>query len=379
MIRKIIHVDMDAFYASIEQRDYPEYRGKPLAVGRAAERGVVAAASYEARKWGVRSAMPSMTAMSRCPGLIFVPARFDVYRDVSISIRKIFLNYTDLVEPLSLDEAYLDVTSNKFHVPSATLIARDIRRRIKKNTGLTASAGVSINKFLAKVASDYEKPDGLFVVPPEEAEAFAAGLTIEQFWGVGRVTAQKMHRLGIHTGSDLKRYEEAELIRLFGKAGSTYFWNARGIDFREVTPERIRKSLGAESTFEKDLDDALELQEKLLEIAKEVWERLERRYFAGRTITLKLKYADFREISRRKTLPEATRKFETFWAVAKELLAAAHPWHGTGWQYWQNGQDTQSIQNTRKIRLMGLSVSNAYEGGGMKYRQTLLDFGDEEA
>jgi DNA polymerase-4 len=188
-----------------------------------------------------------------------------------------------------------------------------------------------------------------------------------------------MHRLGIHAGSDLKRYEEAELIRLFGKAGSTYFWNARGVDFREVTPERIRKSLGAESTFETDLDGAPELREKLLEIAKEVWERLERRYFAGRTITLKLKYADFREISRRKTLPEATRKFETFWSVAKELLAAAHPEQGAGWQYGQDMQSEQNTQNTRKIRLMGLSVSNAYEEGGLKYRQTFLDFGEEEA
>jgi DNA polymerase-4 len=362
---------MDAFYASIEQRDHPEYMGKPLAVGRAAERGVVAAASYEARKWGVRSAMPSMTAMSRCPELIFVPARFDVYRDVSMSIRRIFLDYTDLVEPLSLDEAYLDVTANKFHVPSATLIARDIRRRIKKNTALTASAGVSINKFLAKVASDYKKPDGLFVVPPENAEAFAETLEIEQFWGVGRVTAQKMHRLGIHSGSDLKRYGEAELVRLFGKAGSTYFWNARGIDFREVTPERIRKSLGAESTFETDLDDAEELQKRLFEIAKEVWERLQRRYFAGRTITLKVKYADFREMSRRKTLPDAVKKFDSFWSVAKELLSSVRS------AQWQNRQNGQNRHNVQKIRLMGLSVSNADDEGGLKYRQTLLDFGEE--
>ncbi|MDR0649061.1 MAG: DNA polymerase IV [Synergistaceae bacterium] len=358
MIRKIIHVDMDAFYASIEQRDHPEYRGKPLAVGHAAERGVVAAASYEARKWGVRSAMPSLTAMSRCPGLIFVPARFDVYRQVSMAVRRIFLGYTDLVEPLSLDEAYLDVTANKYRSPSATLIARDIRRRIQRDTALTASAGVSVNKFLAKVASDYKKPDGLFVIRPEEAEAFAASLDIEQFWGVGHVTAQKMHSLGIHTGSDLKRFSEAELKRLFGKAGSAYYWNARGVDHRPVTPERIRKSLGAEITFVADIDDAEELQRRLLEISKEVWGRLAARSFAGRTITLKIKYADFKEMSRRRTLPEAVERFDVFWRVALELLGAA------------------LASSDRKIRLMGLSVSNAPEASALKYRQTLLDFGD---
>ena len=358
MIRKIIHVDMDAFYASIEQRDHPEYRGKPLAVGHAAERGVVAAASYEARKWGVRSAMPSLTAMSRCPGLIFVPARFDVYRQVCMAVRGIFLGYPDLVEPLSLDEAYLDVTANKYRSPSATLIARDIRRRILRDTALTASAGVSVNKFLAKVASAYKKPDGLFVLRPEEAEAFAASLGIEQFWGVGHVTAQKMHSLGIHTGSDLKRFSEAELKRLFGKAGSAYYWNARGVDHRPVTPERIRKSLGAEITFEADIDDAEELQRRLLEISKEVWERLAARSFAGRTITLKVKYADFKEMSRRRTLLEAVERFDVFWRVALELLGAA------------------LASSDRKIRLMGLSVSNAPEASALKYRQTLLDFGD---
>jgi DNA polymerase-4 len=360
MIRKIIHVDMDAFYASIEQRDHPEYRGRPLAVGHAAERGVVAAASYEARKWGVRSAMPSLAAMSRCPGLIFVPARFDVYREVSMLVRKIFLDYTELVEPLSLDEAYLDVTTNKFRSPSATLIAREIRRRVRRDTALTASAGVSVNKFLAKVASDYKKPDGLYVIPPGEAEAFAAALDIEQFWGVGRVTAQKMHSLGIRTGNDLKRFSETELTRLFGKAGSAYYWNARGVDHRPVTPERVRKSLGAETTFETDIDDAAELRRRLLEISREVWERLRAGYFAGRTITLKVKYADFREISRRKTLGEAVKKFDAFWRVAGELLGAA------------------LASSNQKIRLMGLSVSNADDGSAQKYRQTLLDFGDEE-
>ncbi|MDR1515667.1 MAG: DNA polymerase IV [Synergistaceae bacterium] len=359
MIRKIIHVDMDAFYASIEQRDHPEYRGKPVAVGHAAERGVVAAASYEARKWGVHSAMPSLTAMSRCPGLIFVPARFDVYREVSMCVRRIFLDCTDLVEPLSLDEAYLDVTENKFRSPSATLIAREIRRRIRRDTALTASAGVSVNKFLAKVASDYRKPDGLFVVRPEEAEDFAAALPVEQFWGVGRVTAQKMHSLGIHTGSDIKRFDEAQLTRLFGKAGLIYYLNARGIDYREVTPERVRKSLGAEITFEADIDDREELRRRLLDIANEVWERLKRRYFTGRTVTLKVKYADFKEMSRRKTLREAIKKFDALWSIAKELLDAA------------------LFKSDRKIRLMGLTVSNADDENGSKYRQTLLDFGEE--
>ncbi|MCL1941136.1 MAG: DNA polymerase IV, partial [Synergistaceae bacterium] len=301
-VRKIIHVDMDAFYASIEQRDNPEYRGKPLAVGYAAERGVVAAASYEARKFGVRSAMPSLTAMSKCPQLIFVPARFDVYQEVSIQIRNILLEYSDLVEPLSLDEAYLDVTANKRGIASATFIAREIKMKIKKITGLTASAGVSVNKFLAKVASDWKKPDGLFVILPEDAERFAGELKIEQFWGVGRVTAAKMRELGIHTGRDLRRFGEDELVRLFGKAGHIYYLNAAGIDDREVVPDRIRKSLGAEETFMTDLRDKTELEGKLREIADEVWQRTSVREFYGCTLTLKIKYSDFKETSKRRTL-----------------------------------------------------------------------------
>jgi DNA polymerase-4 len=359
-VRKIIHVDMDAFYASIEQRDHPEYRGKPLAVGRAAERGVVAAASYEARKWGVRSAMSSMSALARCPELVFVPLRFDVYREVSMQIRKIFLEYTDLVEPLSLDEAYLDVTVNKFAARSATLIAQEIRGRIKEVTGLTASAGVSINKFLAKVASDYKKPDGLFVIRPEEAEDFAGTLKIEQFWGVGRVTAEKMHRLGINTGSDLKKHDEAELVRIFGKAGHMYYLNARGIDDREVLPERVRKSLGAEKTFMTDLDDRGELLERLQEIAGEVWERCSRQYFAGRTVTLKIKYEDFREMSKSKTYAQAVKNFDLFLSAAKELL------------------DSVQVESGHKIRLMGLYASNAEDKNNIGHRQLLLDFGDDE-
>ena len=360
-VRKIIHVDMDAFYASIEQRDNPEYRGKPLAVGYAAERGVVAAASYEARKFGVRSAMPSLTAMSKCPQLIFVPARFDVYRSVSLQIRDILLEYTNLVEPLSLDEAYLDVTSNKKGIVSATFIAREIKKKIKKTTGLTASAGVSVNKFLAKVASDWNKPDGLFVILPEDAERFAGELKIEQFWGVGRVTAAKMHELGIHTGHDLRRFGEDELVRLFGKAGHIYFLNAKGIDDREVVPDRIRKSLGAEETFLTDLDDKAELEGKLREIADEVWRRASGREFYGCTLTLKIKYSDFKETSKRRTLSAPIEDFRTFWAVALDLLGAA-----------------EAGQNQKKIRLMGLSVSNAREADEMEYRQLRFDFGERD-
>jgi DNA polymerase-4 len=360
-VRKIIHIDADAFYASVEQRDNPEYRGKPLAVGYAAERGVVAAASYEARKFGVHSAMPSLTALSKCPQLIFVPARFELYREISMQMRNIFLEYTDLVEPLSLDEAYLDVTVNKPGIASATVIAREINRRIKETTQLTVSAGVSINKFLAKIASDWKKPDGLFVVLPEEAESFVEELKIEQFWGVGKVTAAKMRELGIHTGRDLKKLKEGELIRLFGKAGHIYYQNARGIDNREVEPNRIRKSLGAEETFMSDLYDKMELKEKLREIANEVWRRASKRDFYGRTVTLKVKYADFREVSKRRTLSRPIEDFYTFWSVAGDLL------------------DTVESGTQKRIRLMGLSVSGARETDAMKDRQLKLDFGEDEA
>jgi DNA polymerase-4 len=350
---------MDAFYASIEQRDHPEYRGKPLAVGRAAERGVVAAASYEARKRGVHSAMPSLTALARCPEIIFVPARFDVYREVSAQIREIFLEYTDLVEPLSLDEAYLDVTSNKFGIRSATVIAEEIRGKIREATRLTASAGVSVNKFLAKVASDYKKPDGMFVIPPEEAERFAETLKIEQFWGVGRVTAKKMRDSGIHTGGDLRKFGEAELVRLFGKAGSMYYLFARGVDNREVAPERVRKSLGAENTFLSDSCDQEELIKRLWGIAQETWDRVSKSCFFGRTVTLKIKYADFRDVTRRKTLPKTVRKPEIFWKIAIELLSSI------------------KFDEENKIRLMGLTVSNTEENAS-GFRQLLLDFGDDD-
>jgi DNA polymerase-4 len=330
---------MDAFYASIEQRDFPEYRGRPLAVGYAEARGVVAAASYEARRYGVRSAMPSKTALRKCPGLIFVAPRFDVYHEVSNRIMELFLEYTDLVEPLSLDEAFLDVTENHKLIPSATLIAKEIKQRIKESTGLTASAGVSYNKFLAKIASDYNKPDGLFVVHPNEAEAFVESLEIERFFGVGRVTAQKMHQLGIHSGGDLKKMSEAYLVQHFGKAGHAYYENARAIDEREVNPNRIRKSVGAENTFDTDLVISTKMTIELYHIARRTWERIEEKQFYGRTITLKIKYTDFETITRNKTLPAPIHDFHLFWNTAKEMLRHI---------------DTSQ----KKVRLMGLSISH---------------------
>ena len=353
-MRKIIHIDMDAFYASIEQRDHPEYRGKPLAVGYSGERGVVAAASYEARKYGVRSAMPSKIALSRCPHLIFVSGRHDVYRDVSNQIMGLLLDYTDFVEPLSLDEAYLDVTINKKNMPSATIIAQELKMRIKKETGLTASAGVSVNKFLAKIASDYDKPDGLFVITEKEAEAFVETLKIEQFWGVGKVTADKMHRLGIYTGADLKKFSEPNLVNLFGKAGHLFYQNARAIDKREVQPDRIRKSIGAETTFLVDLQELEELRIQLKEIADEVWHRISERDFYGRTITLKIKYTDFEQITRSKTMSWFVNDYDVFWQSANNLL--------------------EIIDRSKKIRLIGLTVSNTPEIEQPQAWQLELDF-----
>jgi DNA polymerase-4 len=341
-MRKIIHIDMDAFYASIEQRDFPEYRGKPLVVGYAGERGVVSAASYEARRYGIRSAMPSKTALRKCPHLIFIPPRFGVYKEVSEQVMEIFLEYTDLVEPLSLDEAFLDVTDSHKQIGSATLIAGEIKKSIAKKTALTASAGVSFNKFLAKIASDYKKPDGLYVIRPKEAERFVELLEIERFFGVGKVTAQKMHQLGIHMGRDLKQFSEERLVQLFGKVGHVYFENARAIDNREVNPHRIRKSVGAENTFETDLETSTRMTLELYQIARRVWERIEEDCFFGRTITLKIKYMDFEIITRRKTLPSPITRFRFFWDTAKEMLRHI---------------DTSE----KKVRLMGLSISHNEE------------------
>jgi DNA polymerase-4 len=330
---------MDAFFASVEQRDNPELRGKPIAVGGLGNRGVVAAASYEARKYGIFSAMPAKTARKKCSFLIFVKPRFEQYKKVSNQIRQIFLEYTDLVEPLSLDEAYLDVTTHKKGKPSATLIAKEIKQRIKEETGLTASAGISINKFLAKIASDYNKPDGLYLIKPEDAEAFVEELPIEKFFGVGKVTAQKMHKMGISYGKDLKKISEFELIRKFGKQGSYYYHISRAIDNREIKPNRLRKSVGAENTFEYDIEDTNEMKQELLSIAQKLIQRIEKSKFYGKTLTIKVKFADFKQITRSKTNKQEIDDFELLWKLSCEIF--------------------DSIDFTyKKVRLLGISVSN---------------------
>ncbi|MGA3341966.1 MAG: DNA polymerase IV, partial [Methylocella sp.] len=292
---------MDAFFASVEQRDNPELRGKPVAVGGSRERGVVAAASYEAREFGVRSAMASVTAKRKSPNLIFVRPRFDVYRAVSLQIRTIFAAYTPIIEPLSLDEAYLDVTENLKRVASATQIAEEIREKIRAETGLTASAGISYNKFLAKLASDYRKPDGLFVITPKMGPAFVENLPVEKFHGVGPATTSKMNRLGIRTGFDLREQTLAFLQQHFGKPGPYYYWIARGVDERPVHADRIRKSLGAENTFSTDIFTFEAACEALLPIIEKVWHICEGAEIRGRTVTLKVKYADFQQITRSRT------------------------------------------------------------------------------
>ena len=299
--RKIIHIDMDAFYASVEQRDNPELRGKPVAVGGSRERGVVAAASYEARKFGVQSAMPSITAKRKCPDLIFVKPRFDAYKAISLQIREIFAAYTPIIEPLSLDEAYLDVTENLKRINSATQIAEEIRARIRAETELTASAGVSYNKFLAKLASDHRKPDGLFVITPKMGPEFVETLPVRKFHGVGPATNAKMQRLGIKTGLDLRAQTLAFLQQHLGKAGSYYYWVARGVDERPVRADRIRKSVGAENTFSADLFTCEGARDALREIIDKVWRYCEGSGTRGRTVTLKVKFANFRQITRSRT------------------------------------------------------------------------------
>jgi DNA polymerase-4 len=299
--RKIIHIDMDAFYASVEQRDNPDLRGKPVAVGGSRERGVVAAASYEAREFGVRSAMPSVTAKRKCPNLILVKPRFDVYKTVSLQIRAIFAAYTPIIEPLSLDEAYLDVTENLKEIVSATQIAETIRAKIRTETGLTASAGISYNKFLAKLASDYRKPDGLFVITPRMGPAFVENLPVEKFHGVGPATTVKMNRLGIKTGFDLREQTLAFLQQHFGKPGPYFYWIARGVDERPVRADLIRKSLGAENTFSADIFTYEAAREALLPIIEKVWRICEGAEIRGRTVTLKVKYGDFQQITRSRT------------------------------------------------------------------------------
>ncbi len=357
MLRKIIHVDMDAFFASVEQRDEPKYRGKPLVVGGSPDkRGVVAAASYEARKFGIHSAMSSRLAYQRCQQVIFVRPRFEVYRAVSQQIRAIFLEYTDLVEPLALDEAYLDVTENKTNMTSAIAIARDIKQNIVQATRLTASAGVSINKFLAKIASDLEKPNGLCSILPHQAEAFLETLPIEKFHGIGRVTAAKMKRLGIHTGADLKARSQSDLLQHFGKYGLFYYKIVRAQDDRAVKPNRIRKSLGAETTFAEDRSDRETLEKTLQQLAQSVEQRLSRHQAYGRTVTLKIKYANFQQVTRSRTLDMTVRDRATLFAIARSLLA------------------TTDVGN-RKIRLLGITVSNLIRGDAtLHYQQLSLPF-----
>jgi len=330
---------MDAFFASVEQLDNPELRGKPVAVGGSGERHVVAAASYEARKFGVRSAMPSVTAKRLCPGLIFVKHRFERYHEISQQVIEIFKEYTEVVEPLSIDEAFLDVTTDKKNIGSATIIAKEIKKEIKQKTGLTASAGISINKFLAKIASDIRKPDGLFLIPPDEAEKFIENLPVEKFFGIGKVTAEKMHKLGIHSGADLKLWDLPSLIRNFGKTGKFYYDIARGIDDRPVEPESERKSVGTEFTYEKDLTTLFEIVAELYKVEKELMERLESAGTTGRTITLKVKFSDFKQITRSKTLRNCIRDFPALHREVTEIRKSLN-------------------LKGAKIRLLGVSVSN---------------------
>ncbi len=329
---------MDAFYASVEQRDDPELQGKPIAVGGSSKRGVVAAASYEARKYGVRSAMPSVTAKRLCPDLIFVKHRFDVYREVSHQIREIFHDYTDLVEPLSLDEAYLDVTKNHFDYPSATIIAYDIRRRIYEETGLTASAGISINKFIAKVASDYNKPNGQKTITPDEVTEFLEELEIRKFHGIGKVTAEKMYQLGIFRGSDLKERPLEFLVEYFGKSGAHYYNIVRGIHNSPVKPNRTRKSLGAERTFSENISSELFMKERLEQIAEEIEKRLSKTEVAGKTVTLKIKYRDFKTQTRSKTLNQYISQKKDILNVAIQLM--------------------EQERFRESVRLLGITLSN---------------------
>lgn len=331
---------MDAFFASVEQRDHPPYRGQPIVVGGKPEhRGAVAAASYEARRYGIHSAMPSRRAQQRCPHLIFVSPRFEVYRAVSQQIQAIFRCYTDLVEPLSLDEAYLDVTQNKAGLTSAIAIARAIKQTIKAETHLTASAGVSFNKFLAKMASGLAKPNGLSLIAPEQAQAFVAALPIAKFYGVGAATAQKLQALGIHTGADLRAWSEADLVKRFGKQGQYFYRVARAEDDRPVNPNRIRQSIGAEQSFTEDLETIESMLEALETLAGEVATRLTKHQRYGHTLTLKVKYADYQQITRAQTVPDRLQERDRLYDLAAVLLQA-------------------HLDHSRHVRLLGLIVSN---------------------
>src|SRR5688500_12516754 len=323
--RKIIHIDMDAFYASIEQRDNPEYRGKPIAVGGSPEGrgGVVATASYEARKFGIRSAMSSKKAIQLCADIIFVRPRFEIYKEVSQQISGIFKKYTDLIEPLSLDEAFLDVSEDKQQIGSALEIAKLIKQAIKDQLQLTASAGVSVNKFIAKIASDMHNPDGLTFIGPSRIEAFMESLAVEKFFGVGKVTAEKMKNIGLHTGADLKKLTEKELTKHFGKSGKFYYKIVRGIDDREVQPNRETKSVGAEDTFSTDITTFAELADELKKLADIVHSRLLKHELKGRTVTVKIKFHDFRIITRSQSHAEPINDAETIFKIALELMSTS--------------------------------------------------------
>ena len=357
--RKIIHIDMDAFYASVEQRDNPELRGKPIAVGHAKERGVVAAASYEARRYGVRSAMSSQKAKRICPQLIFVPGRMSVYKEVSRQIHEIFHEYTDIIEPISLDEAFLDVTENKPGIELAVDIAKEIKRKVRERLHLVASAGVSYNKFLAKIASDYRKPDGLCTIHPDQALDFIARLPIESFWGVGPVTAKRMHLLGIHNGAQLRTRSLESLTREFGKVGAIYYDFARGIDLRPVEAVRVRKSIGCERTLEKDINRTSSVIIELYHVAVELVRRLDGKQFKGNTLTLKIKFHDFTQITRSVTRPQELTTLDTILPLAKQLLKEV--------DYEQH-----------PIRLIGLSVSNPHNELGVSgtWEQLSFEFSD---
>ncbi len=346
---------MDAFYASVEQRDHPELRGRPVAVGSAQGRGVVAAASYEARAYGVRSAMPSATALRKCPALVFVPPRFAVYKEVSRQIRAIFAEYTALIEPVSLDEAYLDVTHNLKQLESATGIAREIRAKILAETQLTASAGISYNKFLAKLASDYRKPNGQFVVRPAQGPAFVEGLAVGQFHGVGPVTAARMNQLGIFSGADLRAQTAGFLQQQFGKAGRYYFAIARAEDDRPVVADRLRKSMGSETTFARDLTEFTDLLDGLRPLVEDVWDYCQRSGIRGRTVTLKVKFGDFQQITRSRSGVGAVPSQAALERICRELVEALFPL-------------------AKGVRLLGVTLSNLSTGQEAAGRQLTLSF-----
>jgi DNA polymerase-4 len=354
-IRKIVHIDMDAFFASVEERDFPELKGRPVAVGRPVERGVVATANYEARKYGVHSAMSSKMALQRCPQLIFQPPRFEVYKAVSRQVHEIFAEYTDIIEPLSIDEAYLDVTDNKKGMPSATIVAREIKRRIRETTLLTASAGVSYNKFLAKIASDYDKPDGLFVIEPKDAVAFVATLPVGKFYGIGPVTEKHLVGMGIRTGADLQRLTLAEMNNIFGKNGQFFYDIVRGIDNREVVVDRERKSYSSECTFEKDLNSNFAVVTELYRLEQRVWEDVSRAGKYGKTVTLKMRFADFSTITRSYTSEGYVCSFAELHAIVKSLLSKVDC-------------------SGRGVRLLGVGVSNLTDVESECMRQLSLKF-----